>query len=222
MQRNAWRAVLFDFDYTLADSSPGVILCANTALDSLGLPPAEPEAIRRTIGMTLADAYRALTGSDDTAAREAFTQAFIACSAKVMAANTRLYESARRMIPRLAAEGYTLGVVSLKYRSRFSGVLEREGIAVYISVLVGGDDVSAHKPAPDSLLLAAEQLAIAPTSCLYVGDNRVDADAAAAAGMAFAGVLTGTHTPAEFIPGTRLFPDLDSLSAWILNDETTR
>ena len=34
------RAVIFDFDYTLADSSSGVIACANYALAAMGLPAA--------------------------------------------------------------------------------------------------------------------------------------------------------------------------------------
>ena len=37
-------AVLFDFDYTLVDSSAGCIDAANSALVALGLPQAEPDA----------------------------------------------------------------------------------------------------------------------------------------------------------------------------------
>ncbi len=48
-----FRAVLFDFDYTLGDSSEGIVLCVNRALESLGRPPAPPEAIRPTIGLSL-------------------------------------------------------------------------------------------------------------------------------------------------------------------------
>ena len=45
------RAVLFDFDFTLADSAEGIVACMNHALGRLGLPPAPADAIRRTIGL---------------------------------------------------------------------------------------------------------------------------------------------------------------------------
>ena len=37
------QSVIFDFDYTLADSSEGVIECANYALGRLGLPAASDD-----------------------------------------------------------------------------------------------------------------------------------------------------------------------------------
>jgi len=49
--------VVFDFDYTLADSSTGVVHSANHALETLGLPPADEERIKRTIGLPLIVAF---------------------------------------------------------------------------------------------------------------------------------------------------------------------
>ena len=43
----------FDFDYTLADSSSGAILCFNYALEKLGLPEQPESKIRKTIGLSL-------------------------------------------------------------------------------------------------------------------------------------------------------------------------
>ena len=58
----AARAVLFDFDFTLADSSEGIVVCMNHALARLGLPPAPADAIRRTIGLDLHTALANLAG----------------------------------------------------------------------------------------------------------------------------------------------------------------
>ena len=38
MKTPTFRVVLFDFDYTLADSSQGAIECINFALAEMGLP----------------------------------------------------------------------------------------------------------------------------------------------------------------------------------------
>ena len=45
-------AMICDFDFTLADSSPGVVACVNEALAGLGLPPASAERIHATIGLS--------------------------------------------------------------------------------------------------------------------------------------------------------------------------
>ena len=48
-----YKLVLFDFDYTLADSSKGAISCINYALDKLGLDTVSDEIACRTIGLSL-------------------------------------------------------------------------------------------------------------------------------------------------------------------------
>ena len=54
-----------------------------------------------------------------------------------------------------------------------------------------GTSVRHAKPAPDLLLLAAEQLGIAARRCWYVGDATWDMLAARAAGMVGIGITTG-------------------------------
>ena len=61
-QKSPIKAILFDFDYTLADSSRGVIDCIGYALGALRLPPVSEEAACRTIGLSLADTLAALAG----------------------------------------------------------------------------------------------------------------------------------------------------------------
>lgn len=61
-----YQAVIFDFDYTLGDSTEGIITSANYALEKMGCKSAEREAIRRTIGLSLQETYIALTGDKQT------------------------------------------------------------------------------------------------------------------------------------------------------------
>ena len=44
---------LFDFDYTLADSSRGIVICFRNVLERHGHTGISDEAIKRTIGKTL-------------------------------------------------------------------------------------------------------------------------------------------------------------------------
>ena len=67
------QAIICDFDFTLADSSPGVVACVNEALAGLGLPLASAEHIHATIGLSLPYTLRSLTGITDPAVATDFT-----------------------------------------------------------------------------------------------------------------------------------------------------
>ena len=193
-----FRAVLFDFDFTLADSSPGIVVCMNHALGRLGLPPAPADAIRRTIGLDPRTALGILAGEGWGARENEFLEHFVGKADEVMVASTSFLPGAARTLQTLHDAGHQLGVVTTKYRRRVVDALERDGLLTLFDVLVGADDVPRPKPAPDGLLRAADGLGIPTTECVFVGDSEVDAMAARAAGMAFVAVLSGTTEAAVF------------------------
>ena len=59
-----YKAVVFDFDYTLGDSTSGIVMSANYALEKLGYPRQETEAIRNAFQMqyTMYAINKELTG----------------------------------------------------------------------------------------------------------------------------------------------------------------
>lgn len=205
------QAIVCDFDYTLADSSPGIIACANEALHGLGLPLATPARIRATIGLSLAQTLTALTGITDPARAAEFTKRFVAHADQVMHAHTTMYPWVPETIDRLRARGVRLGIVSSKYRYRIERILTEQNLAASFDVIIGGEDVTHPKPDPAGLLLAVERLRVAPTQVLYVGDHPVDAEAAGRAGIAFMAVLTGTSAAPHFA-SHRVEHFLDDLS----------
>jgi phosphoglycolate phosphatase len=208
------RAVLFDFDFTLADSSSGVVDCFAHGFARVGLPNVEPERVRRTIGLTLDEALRILHGVDDPAVVRAFFDAFRERAADVMVANTRFLECALEAVQACRDAGVATAICSTKKRSHIEGVLERDGVASLFDVVIGHDDVAAAKPAPDSLHAALARLDVGTDRALYVGDHPVDAEAATRAGVAFVAVLTGpsrrdefgAHAVREFLPSIAEVP----------------
>jgi len=65
-------------------------------------------------------------------------------------------------------------------------------------VLVTSDDVARGKPDPESHLLAAERLGVAPERCIVIEDAPAGVEAARAAGMRVIAVAT-THRPEELV-----------------------
>ena len=97
-----YRGIVFDFDFTLADSSAGVLVCINHALASLGYPHVDKSRSDETIGLSLADTFVKLTGIADDTKAEQFRKLFLEKADAVMVDMTILLPGAKRVIPRLA------------------------------------------------------------------------------------------------------------------------
>ena len=81
--------------------------------------------------------------------------------------------------------------MSTKYRYRSESILAHVGLSGAVDVIVGGEDVTRHKPDPEGLEKALAGLGTDGAQALYVGDHPVDGHAAARAGVRFVRVLTG-------------------------------
>ena len=207
------KAVLFDFDFTLADSSVGIITCINYGLTQLGLPEASDESIMKTIGLYIPEALVALAGEEYRPKGQEFFDYFTQKADEVMADGTDIYPAAGKVIPLLDRLGYRVGIVSTKFRYRIEAMMEDVGLLDCLDVIIGGEDVTRHKPAPDGLIKAAERLDLAVEDCVYVGDSHVDAGAARSGGMPFVAVLSGT-TPVETFgryPSVAVLPGIENL-----------
>jgi phosphoglycolate phosphatase len=220
MKTTALQAVIFDFDYTLADSSQGAIECINFALDKMGLDHVSAEAACRTIGLSLTETFVSLAKHHEPRRGDEFHRLFVQRAEEVMANLTVLYESVPAAIETLRERGLRLGVVSTKYRRRINEVLEREGLLHEFQIVIGGEDVEQHKPHPQGLFEAIEKLECSPASVVYVGDSVVDAELAKRAGVPLIVVLSGT-TPKEHFDGYEPMAMLESISElpeFLLND----
>ena len=197
------QTILFDFDYTLADSSTGVIACTNFALAALGLPAAPPDVIRQTIGLSLEDAFAHIAGAGMPEARfatasEDFDRLFIRRADAIMADHTAVFPFVAKALHNLKRRGFALGIVSAKFRYRIEHVLEREDLRGEFDVIVGREDVTAAKPNPEGLFTAMSALGSTPSTTCYVGDSVTDAKTAFRANTAFIAVLSGVTEQAAF------------------------
>lgn len=200
---------LFDFDYTLADSSRGIVLCFQTVLRRHGYTEVTDEAVKRTIGKTLEESFSILTGITDPTRLAALRKEYGAEADVHMNVNTFLFEDALATLQTLKKQGARLGIISTKYRFRIQSFLQDKAPADLLDIIVGGEDVSQPKPHPEGVLYAIRQLNVSPEEVVYVGDSTVDAETAQAAGVAFAGVTNGVTTAEEL----GRYPHLKIMSA---------
>jgi|SRR5690554_248953 len=212
---NNYNTYIFDFDYTLADSSRGIVYCFNQVLEKHGFNDISDEMIKRTIGMTLQNSFKVLTGENDSDKISIYVKEYVKTADGCMTDNTVLFPETAEVLETLKENGVKLGIVSTKYRYRIKEVLDREFEGELIDVIVGGEDVTTHKPSPEGLLLAIEKLNSKPDNCLYIGDSTIDAETAQVAGVDFYGVLNGATTKEELsrYPNIMVARDLNNLLA---------
>lgn len=192
------KAVVFDFDFTLGDSSNGIVLSINYALEKLGHTSSSAEAICKTIGLPLTKAYVILTGNTDPQRARQFALYFKEKADHVMTDNTVLYDGVKETLCKLREQGCKTAIVTTKFRYRIDAIMNRYDASDLFDAIVGSEDVKAEKPDPEGLLWTIEHLGLEKNDVLYVGDSLVDAKTAQNAGVRFAAVLTGTTARADF------------------------
>ncbi len=212
-----YQAVIFDFDYTLGDSTEGIIESANYGLEALGYAPAPREDVRKTIGLSLVETYHALTGDASKDHAQIFDRSFKEKADQVMVKNTSLYPGVIQMLEELKGKGLLLGIVTTKFHYRIDAILEKCRAEGYFDVIVGGEDVASMKPDPEGVFLALAAWKLEAGRVLYVGDSVVDAKTAKASGVDFAGVTTGTTSRGLLgqYPNVGIFQDLEEIRNFI-------
>jgi phosphoglycolate phosphatase len=192
MESQQFKAVMFDFDLTLADSSEGIVECTQYALRIMGVTEVERSRIHSVIGLPLQGMFRTLTGNGENERAEEFARLFVERADDVMVSSTQIYREVPGLFEQLRGHGINVAIVSNKFRYRIESILDAARLRPLVDVIVGGEDVHRHKPHPDAIVLALSHLRVPTASAMYVGDHPVDADAARAAGVSFVGVLSGT------------------------------
>lgn len=209
----SYTTYLFDFDYTLADSSRGIVTCFRNVLTRHGYTQPTDDDIKRTIGKTLEDSFSILTGVTDAEQLAAFKKEYGKEADTHMTVNTLLFPETKAVLTTLKEKGARIGIISTKFRFRIKELLDLHFPADFLDIIVGGEDVKAHKPSPEGLLSAIEQLHADKGETLYIGDSTVDAETALAAGVDFAGVTHGMTTAEELAqyPHRKIMSTLEEL-----------
>jgi phosphoglycolate phosphatase len=212
-----FRAVLFDFDGTLADSYPAITASVNHVRALHGLEPLSEPDVRRHVGYGAGHLLQKTVPAGDPDANAA---AYRAHHPSVLRSGTRLLAGAAEVLQRLKARGLRLAVCSNKPVGFTRELLEILQVARFFDAVLGPEDVAHPKPAPDMLLAALHRLGARPEEALYVGDMDVDVRTARAAGLVVWVVPTGScprNVLAEAQPD-RLLRDLNELRELLSSD----
>jgi 2-phosphoglycolate phosphatase len=205
------RAVVFDFDGTLADSYAAIAASVNHVRAFHGLPPLGVARVKQHVGRGPNYLIEHTIGAEDVAGDVARYRAH---HPSVMKPLTHLLPGAAEVLATVKRIGRRAAVCSNKPGPFTKELLEALGIAPWVDVVVGPEDAAHPKPAPDMLLVTLGRLGVEKDAALYVGDMTVDIQTARAAGVRVWVVPTGSDTREALVQARpdRLLNDLLELA----------
>lgn len=182
------KAVLFDLDGTLLDTVFDLHVASNGMLADLGRPEVAIEDIRAYVGRGLPNLVKRilagnLEAADDPAPPPADALAsFRRHYAEVNGRATRPFPGVMEGLAAFKAMGLPLGVITNKAAAFTGPLLERTGLAPFMSVAVSGDQLPRFKPDPMPVIWACGRLGVSPADAVLIGDSLNDYKAGHAAG----------------------------------------
>jgi len=193
------RAVLFDWDGTLADTAEASFRCYVRTFEAFAIP-FDRATYARTYSPNWYLTFRALGLAEEHWA--AADERWLAHFAEERIA---LIDGAREVLEALSTRGVSTGIVTSGGRERVSRELEEHGLAAQIHACVYGCDVVQKKPHPEGLLRCLDRLGVPAADALYVGDSPEDIEMARGAGVTSV-AIPGAYPNREALLAAR--PDL--------------
>jgi 2-phosphoglycolate phosphatase len=178
---NPTRAVLFDFDGTLADSFAPITGSTNHVREKFGLPPLPESVVRNYVGYGLANLMETLVPDAPTDEAIALYRSH---HEKVMLTQTKLMPGVSETIPELSRRGFKMAVCSNKRVEFTKQLVKTLGLDQYFHAVLGPEDVG-NRPKPDPAILVEglKRLEVSSEEAVYIGDMAIDVHTAQAAGV---------------------------------------
>jgi HAD superfamily hydrolase (TIGR01509 family) len=199
--KNVIKAVIFDWDATLANTRQAIIFSFQQALKSahINYSNISDKFIERRIGIGAAETFREIlqeinhptNGSIINELVEKKSQNQIDLKSQV-----QLFPDALELLE-LLQDKVKMGLASMNSKLVINALVHAKGLEKYFQIIVTADDVKHFKPHPEIFLKCAQQLNVEPTKCIVIEDSLFGVKAAKTAGMSCIAVTTGVYSKEE-------------------------
>lgn len=188
------KAVLFDMDGVLADSSKAWYhtfndVCASQAVKGVSWERYRDDLSGQSLNDDLENWFTRLSLKELSELYEKKFQNHIG--------KTRVFPDARKVLEKLSSTGVKTAVVTNSPRPTTRQILENLGLTGFFDEILTGEDVAEGKPSPEIVLKALELLEVPPGKAIMVGDTLNDVLAARSAGV----TVVGVGVPGDFMIG---------------------
>lgn len=167
--------VLFDFDGTLMDTQQSIFDSFIYVFKELK-PEYELSDVELLsfVGPTLHDSFGKHFPKEEV---EKCVQMYREHNHELQKTEVFPFDGAEALIDNLSAKGYPLGLVSSKMKSVILVGMSNSTMKDKFQIILGSDNVENHKPDPEGILKAAQEIAPGHQNIVYVGDTPTDIQA---------------------------------------------
>jgi len=224
------RAVIFDLDGTLVDTSGDLIAAANYCFRTLGfgnvLQPSKDAAVALRGGrMMLRHGLKRVSRYDELEVTRLYPILLDAYEQSIDTYST-FFPGALDAVKRLHRNGFAVGICTNKPERLAELLMTRLGARDLFDSLIGADTLSVCKPDPAPFFEAIRRANGDTDRACLVGDSRTDLDTARAAGASSilvnfgpSAVETVTLKPDAFLSD---FADLPEIAAGLIPEHQDR
>lgn len=183
------KAIVFDVDGVLIDSNNIIVEAYQKTAEKLGLRIPSSREIVDLMGRPLAEIVRTLWAKSDAKLyTEEYRSLFMDETLVIPA-----IEDAVKAVSVMRESGLRFGVLSGKMRFFIKKHLREAGFDIkWFDTIVSFETTRKHKPHPEPLLYAVNQLGVKTEETVYVGDSISDYECAKNAQVTYFAVLTGS------------------------------
>lgn len=168
------KALLFDFDGTLADTASIIISTFHHSFKLKGIADRTDAEIKATIGLPLFNSYKKLHPELSDEDCNHLVKLYRANYLEVALKNLKAYPHVEEVLKKAKEDGYKMAVVSSKLTSLIELMVHALHFDSYFLAYIGEDQPVRKKPAPDMALLAMKKLGVKPEESIVIGDSPYD------------------------------------------------
>lgn len=164
------KAILFDFDETLADTLPYYIKAYDVALRSVCFVLDEKEIAQKCFGKSEYIICKSLGIPEKT---EAFAQTYFS-AVKDFIKLAPLFDDTIEVLNFLIGHNIKIIVITLANRWYIDQMMGQYKLESYFDFIISTDDVTSPKPHPEAVLKAIDKLSITVEETMVIGDSKSD------------------------------------------------
>lgn len=169
------KAILFDWDNTLADTWPVIHASLTKTFEEMGKTPWTLEETKRRVHRSLRDSFPEVFGDQWEKAGEIYLSHFKSIHLERLEA----LHGAEEVLKHLSGLDVYLAVVSNKTGENLRAEVGHMGWEGYFEKIIGAKDAHADKPDPAPVKMALEGSGIHPgREVWFVGDSATDLECA--------------------------------------------
>ena len=191
-----YKALILDFDGTIADTQQSILHTMKFVADSFNIKEIDETLIKSLIGLPLKTTFEKAFALDENSIQQA-TIMYRKHYNEIAIDTISLFENVKNTLGDFYRQGIQLNVASSKGKEALTKILKKHQVYELFSFVGGEEDVKAKKPSPEIVNLIMSRHNYDSKECLVIGDTVFDIEMGQRANVDTCGVTYGNNTREE-------------------------